>query len=70
MRAICTYGSVRGALSNGRPYRDNAETQCAGQPILTRQDHTKEPAASLSLMPHNRPDYPSLNSNPRPYQSR
>jgi len=24
MRAIRTYGSVRGALSNGRPYRDNA----------------------------------------------
>ncbi len=23
MRAIRTYGSVRGALSNGRPYRDN-----------------------------------------------
>ncbi len=24
MRANCTYGSVRGAPSNGRPYRDNA----------------------------------------------
>jgi len=62
MRAIRTYGSVRGALSNGRPYRDNAETQCAGHPILTRQDHTKEPAASFTSMPHNRPDQPSLNS--------
>jgi len=26
--------------------------------------HTTEPAASLSSMPHNRPDYPSLNSKP------
>jgi hypothetical protein len=23
MQQFCTYGSVRGAVSNGRPYRDN-----------------------------------------------
>jgi len=30
MRAIRTYGSVRGALSNGRPYRDNGKRPMPG----------------------------------------
>jgi len=29
MRAIRTYGSVRGALSNGRPYRDVRQAKLA-----------------------------------------
>jgi hypothetical protein len=30
MQQFCAYGSVRGAVSNGRPYRDNS--LCAGLP--------------------------------------
>jgi hypothetical protein len=32
MQQFCTYGSVRGAVSNGRPYRD--KTKCAGGYLL------------------------------------
>jgi len=47
-------------------------TQKPSVPVIQslRRHHTKGPAASLRSMPNNRPDYPSLNSNPRPYQSR
>ena len=31
MRESCTYGSVRGALSNGRPYRNRRELAPFGQ---------------------------------------
>ncbi len=39
MRAIRTYGSVRGALSNGRPYRDDETGRLAtltGYPWITQ----------------------------------
>ena len=32
MRESCTYGSVRGALSNGRPYRDRDSAMPAREP--------------------------------------
>ncbi len=40
MRAIRTYGSVRGALSNGRSYRDNGKP---GHPDLTMLADTRPP---------------------------
>jgi hypothetical protein len=38
MRESCTYGSVRGAPSNGRPYRDTAQSDRLGfvTPVLKR----------------------------------
>lgn len=32
MREFCTYGSVRGALSNERPYRDRLRRRYAATP--------------------------------------
>jgi hypothetical protein len=37
MREIRTYGFVRGALSDGRPYRDRLHGYCALRPQLLRQ---------------------------------
>jgi hypothetical protein len=36
MQQFCTYGSVRGAVSNGRPYRD--KTNWAGSYLLKHID--------------------------------
>src|SRR6266568_1703388 len=35
MRESCTYGSVRGALSNGRPYRDTCLLRCMSLLVAT-----------------------------------
>ena len=40
MRVIRTYGSVRGALSNGRSYRDDGKP---GHPDLTMLADTRPP---------------------------
>lgn len=37
LREIRTYGSVRGAASNGRPYRDKQDAGPSGLPPLTLQ---------------------------------
>ena len=34
MREICTYGSVRGALSNERPYRDISPANRTGARVI------------------------------------
>ena len=36
MRESCTYGSVRGALSNERPYRDGCNCCTCSRPVLCR----------------------------------
>ena len=60
MRESCTYGSVRGALSNERPYRDLFTCPNCGHPLYfdTRDARVaacaparREPAATLALEP-------------------
>jgi hypothetical protein len=41
MRESCTSGSVRGALSNERPYRDHDLLRCV-RPLLAHNGHDDE----------------------------
>ena len=54
MRESCTYGSVRGALSNERPYRDRSigiglVTVLAGASVLLSSDVGARPAGSSAV---------------------
>jgi hypothetical protein len=37
MRESCTYGSVRGASSNGGPYRDRQDNNAAGKRVIAHE---------------------------------
>ena len=55
MRESCTYGSVRGALSNERPYRDSL-LQCISPVMAVRPEGAnhqwrKNPPGELSIDP-------------------
>ena len=48
MRENCTYGSVRGALSNGRPYRDRSRFQVSAHLPEEISRQTKTPGSATT----------------------
>ena len=51
MQASCTYGSMRGALSNGRSYRDcQAATAACGERIVGGVESLSEAGAERAVV--------------------